>query len=101
MQSIKLAEAQAQEMKRVAEEKAASILADAEMQAKRVKETAHEVCKAYADTQLKSVKMEAERRYNDALDARRKTAREYCAQVLQAADDAVAQIVGRLISGNR
>lgn len=101
IQAIKLAEAQAQEIKREAENRAHVLVADAESEATRVKDTAREVCKAYADSALKNAKAEAERRYNDALLAREKTAREYCAKVLQNADTAVSEIVGRVLSGNR
>ncbi|MBQ8291790.1 MAG: hypothetical protein IJX88_04720 [Clostridia bacterium] len=88
-------------MKREAEEKAAHILAEAEMQAKRMEESSAEVCKAFLDTQIKNVKVDASRFYDEQIETRKKTAREYCAKVLENAEETVSQIVGRILRGNR
>ena len=100
IQSIKNAEAQAQEIKRNAESQAQTILAEAEENARRAKDSAREVCKAYTETQIKNAKAEAERRYDDAICAREKSAREYCAKVLENAENTVLEIVGRIIRGD-
>ncbi len=101
IRSITEAEAQATEIKRLAEEKAAQISADAVLSATRTEKSSDDVCKAYRETQIKTARAEAEIRYNAALATAEKQAREYCAEILKNSDASVSEIVGRIISGDR
>ena len=100
IKSITEAEAQAAEIKRLAEEKAARISEEATVSASRTEKSSDDVCKAYRETQMKSARTEAETRYGAAIAAAEKQAREYCAAVLKNSDDSVSEIVGRIISGD-
>lgn len=100
IKSITDAEAQAAEMKRAANERAANILSDAETQAARLKQSSLEVCKAYRDSQLKAAHSDAENAYAATLNAKEREAREYCAKVLAGSETSVNKIVGRITGGN-
>ena len=100
IRSIKDAETQGAELKAAAEIRAAQIVADAEKQAARTESSSEEVCKAYRETQLKSARAEAETRYQSTLKAKEKESREYCAKVLEKADENVRAIVRRIVSGD-
>lgn len=99
--SITVAETRATEIKNAAQEKATRILADAELQATRKEKSSAEVCKAYAETQLKAVRLEAEERYEETLKTKKAEAKAYCVQIVKNAEDAVIEIVGRILSGDR
>ena len=81
-------------------EKAAQIIATAEAKAIRDEKTSAEVCKAYADTQLKVAKAEADKRYAETVAEEERKARAYCAEALKNANDEINEIVGRIIGGD-
>lgn len=101
VKSITEAEAQALELKRVEAERAAQIVAQAQQQAARTESSSEEVCKAYRETQLKAARAEAEANYQSVLKTKEKEAREYCAKILEKADENVREIVRRIVSGDR
>ncbi|MBQ8685094.1 MAG: hypothetical protein IJ514_02860 [Clostridia bacterium] len=101
IKTITQAEEQAAEKKRAAIEQAATIVANAEAQAARTERSSDEVCKAYRESQLKSAKAEADKRYQETLEEREKAARAACASILKNADGSVSKIVERIVSGNR
>ena len=72
------AEAEAAQIKTAALEKAAAIIADAEMRASRKEKSAEEVCKAYRETQIKNAIEDAEKEYNASLAASAHSAKAYC-----------------------
>ncbi len=100
IKSITDAEAQAAAIKRTASERAAQIIAQAEAQATQTERVSADVCKAYVDSQTKAAQAEAEKRYNETLATESKTARAYCAKVLEGAEDCVSKIVGRIVDGD-
>ena len=101
MQAIKQAEAQAAAMKEVATQKAANLIEDSEKQAARLEQTAQDVCRAYRESQLKQAVADAENAYQNALAKKAEESKAYCARVLENADGAVSEIVGRIIGGSR
>jgi vacuolar-type H+-ATPase subunit H len=101
LQEIHAAETQAAEIKRNAAEQAARLYADAQAQAAHSEETNAEVCKAYVDTQIKAARAQAEKNYEETVNAKRKEAQAYCAKALENAETLVNDIVGRIIRGNR
>ena len=100
IKAITQAEEQGAKIKGVATEKAAQIIATAEGRATQEEKTSAEVCKAYADSQLKLAKADAEQRYEETVSRETAKAREYCAEALKNADDEVSEIVGRIIGGD-
>ncbi|MBQ8322390.1 MAG: hypothetical protein IJX91_00310 [Clostridia bacterium] len=100
LKSITEAEARASAIKNAAYEKAAALVAEAEKQAARTEQSSAEVCKAYAETQVKNARAEAERRFEISVKTEEKQAREYCAQALENAEDCIGKIVGRIVGGN-
>lgn len=101
VKSITEAEEKAAEIKRIAQETAAKILADAEKNAARTESSSAEICKAYTETQIKTAKAEAENRYISTLETELQNAKKYCAQILEKSEIAVNDVVGRITSGNR
>ena len=99
IKSITEAEKQAAECKRLAVEKAACILAEAEEKAVRLETTSVDVCKAYKETQTKIAMEDAERAYQETLEKKRSEAKEYCENALKNSEEAVSKIIGRIISG--
>lgn len=100
IKSITEAEAQATAIKQNALEKASQIIAEAEDQATRSVQSSAQVCRAYSETQIKNARAEAERRYQETIDAEEKKAKAYCAEVLKTANDMVNEIVGRIVRGD-
>lgn len=100
IKAITEAEAQGAKIRSDAMEKAAQIVAAAEAQAAREEKTSAEVCKAYADTQIKVAKADADKSYAETVDSEERKARAYCAEALKNADDEVSEIVGRIIRGD-
>ena len=100
IKAITNAEAEASAIKRAATEKAAKLLAEAEKQANRSEHSSAEVCKAYAETQIKNAYAEADARYEVTVKTEEKQAREYCAKALKNAEDSISKIVGRIVRGN-
>ncbi|MBO5412050.1 MAG: hypothetical protein J6A38_03110 [Clostridia bacterium] len=101
IKSITNAEAKALEIKRVAQEQSARILADAEIRAEQILQTSAETCKAYRDEQLKQAVAQSEEEYCTTLKEEERKAKAYCATVLQTSEIVVSEIVGRIISGDR
>lgn len=101
IRSITEAETQAEQMKAEALEKAAAIVADAELRAERKERSAAEVCKAYRETQIKNAAADAETEYRAALAAEKQAATDYCSRVLEGADAFIGEIVGRILGGDR
>ena len=95
------AEAKTKRMKVDAEVEAARILAQAETEASRTGETSAQVTKAYAETQIRNAQAEAQARYDKTVSDANKSAKIYCANALECADDTIARIVGRIVNGNR
>ena len=100
LKSITNAEEQAVEIRNIAVGKATKITAEAEKQSANTLSSATQVCKAYTETQMKNAREEAQRRYDATIKAEEKKSREYCAKVLQNAEESVNEIVGRIIGGN-
>ncbi|MBR2374866.1 MAG: hypothetical protein IKA88_01110 [Clostridia bacterium] len=101
IQSITAAEAQAAEMKRVAQAQAATIFSEAEAQEAKLTEASIEACKMLRETQIKQATAEAEEEYRATLKTKEREAKEYCSAVLQSSEIAVSEIVRRITSGDR
>ncbi len=100
LKQITNAEEQAVKIKNIAIDKATKLTADAEKQAVNTVFSATQVCKTYAETQIKNAREEAQQRYDATIKAEERQSREYCAKVLQNAEESVSEIVGRIIGGN-
>ena len=100
IKSITEAEEKAAESKRLAEVQAMQILAEAEESVARMKETSAQVCKAYKETQTKAALEEAELAYNNAMEAKKSEAKSYCENALANSENAVNEIVRRIIGGD-
>ena len=94
------AEAEAEQIKAVAQEKAAAIIAHAETQATQQEQSAAERCKTYRETQVKTAMDDAEKAYKDSLSAGAQSAKKYCEEILASADAVIGEIVGRIVSGD-
>ncbi|MBQ8295572.1 MAG: hypothetical protein IJX87_03955 [Clostridia bacterium] len=101
IKSITEAEGQAAEIRRVANERAEQIVAEAQMRAARSMQSSEEVSRAYKETQIKTAHKEAQNAYDTTIAEKTRAAQEYCAQVFKAgAPEVVGNIVGRITSGN-
>ena len=95
------AENKAAEIRRLAEERAADILAQAQLQADRSKQSSEDVCKAYRETQIKLAHEDAEKQYAETIAIKTRDSQKYCAQIMQEkSEKAISEIVGRITSGN-
>ena len=101
LKSITVAEEKATEIRQQANDRAAEIVASAELQATRSKQSSAEVCKAYKETQLKLVQEDAQQVYDQILAENTRKAEAYCLGVFQQnAAVNVQQIVRRIVSGD-
>ena len=94
-------EAQAEQIKAEAIEKANAIVADAEKDALAMERSAAETCKEYRETQNKAAMQDAEAAYLSAIEKKKTEAKEYCREVLENADGEIGKIVGRIIGVDR
>ena len=101
IQAITDAEARALQIKNEAAQKAEAVIFAAHEQAASLKTSSEEVLKAYKDTQLSTAKAQAEVLYGEEISKAKKNAQNYCAEVLQNAEVAITDIVGRVVRGNR
>lgn len=101
IQAITAAEERAAEIRKSAAEQAARILVEAENQAANSEKSSAEVCKAYAESQLKAARAEAEKCYTDRIEEQKRQSKEDCENILQNAENSVTEIVGRIVGGNR
>ena len=100
LRAIQTAEETAARTKAAAVERAASILRDAETTAAQKERTSTEVCKAYRATQSKRAEEEAAKNYAETLEQARKNAKAYAEKLLKDSEKYVAEIVGRITSGD-
>lgn len=100
IKAIAAAEEQAAQMKAAAEERAAKTLQAATENVSLKEKTSAEVCKAYRETQIKQAHADAEAAYVRAMEKAKIDAKNYCESVLQTAETAVAEIVGRITCGD-
>ena len=100
IKAITTAEAQAAEIKEAAQAQAAQIIADAQTQAASHEQSSAQVCKAYAETQIKNARAQADENYIKTIQTKKKEMQEYCAKILAQAEAEVAEIVGRITSGD-
>ncbi len=100
LRAVRAAEEAAAQTKENALEKAANILREAETQAAQKERTSQEVCKAYKITQGKRAEEEASKTYVETLEKARKEAKAYAEELLADSGKYVAEIVGRITSGD-
>ena len=100
IQAITEAEAQATEIRRTAQAQAAAIIAEAEAYAAETEKTTREACKAYRAAQTAVSNAAAQQEYDEMVADRTAAARAYCADVAEGVEAVIADIVGRITSGN-
>ena len=100
LQSILSAEAQANEEKTLAIQKAESILAEAETSAQKIEAQSLNDCKAFLEAEQASAKDVAQKKFEETIVAKTKEAKEYCATALKNSDALVSEIVRRIVSGD-
>ena len=101
LQSIAVAEAEAERIKADALEEAARITANAESEAAGTEKSSEEVLKKYRETQLKIAQSDAEKAYFAALKENGEKAKNYADERLKETELSVSRIVGRIVGGNR
>ena len=94
------AEAEAEQIRTTAQEKAAVVIANAETQAIQQEQAAAERCKVYRETQIKTAIDDAENEYKNTFSASAQSAKAYCEEILSKADAVIGEIVGRIVSGD-
>ena len=98
---IKEAEAEGAALKEAATLSASKTVLEAEAVADKKAEDSENFCRAYRETQVKLAEAEAQKAYDSTLETSLKNAKAYAQKALEKADDEVAKIVGRIVSGNR
>jgi vacuolar-type H+-ATPase subunit H len=100
IQAITEAETQAAEIRRAAQAQAAAIIAEAEAHAAETEKTTREACKTYRTAQTAASNEAAQREYEETVAEKTAAARAYCADVAEGVEAVIAEIVGRITSGN-
>jgi len=100
IKEIKEAEEKASALKIEAQKKAEEIVREAEGNATQKELSSVEVCKAYANSQMKNAQTEADNAYADALASAQAEAKTYAKDILKNADVFVSEIVRRVLSGD-
>ena len=98
---IKQAEAEGVALKEAAIVCASKTVSNAETQAEKTLAEAEEFCRSYRETQTKLAEMDAQKAYEATLEESLKSARLYAEKAFSKAEDEVAKIVGRVVSGSR
>lgn len=100
IKSITETEEQAAQMRRVALEKAAELISQAENRGQELITRSIEDGKLYRETEQKKAFKDAEREYASAMKVAEDSAKEYCQKVTSSIETVVQEIVGRIVNGN-
>ena len=101
IKSITVMEAEAEQIKTDAQNKAAVIIAEAEQKAAQAERLAADERKAYREKQYQNALAEADVEYEKTVAEKLRDAKGYCEEALNASEAYVGKIVGRIIGGDR
>lgn len=101
IKSITRAESEAEQIKAEALKSSAEIAEAAETEVGKIAVKCEEECKLYREREIAAAYAEADKRYCEALEAKRAEAEAYANSVLKTTDKAVAEIVRRITRGSR
>lgn len=101
IEAIKTAEKQAAYEKESAVAQSELLQREAEVRAKNTLSASAEVCKAYAETQMKLVNAQSEKRYDEEIEKAKKLAAEQVKNAADGSEISVSKIVRRILSGEK